>query len=148
MILIVSFFSLNKGTTDYFRDYLKSHKISHYYLRHPFSHAGPSRSELILFDGVEDIIVQTFLQLSGELLDLMKDFITSLYISIKLGHRITEVYSFSGFNTAPFLLFKNHYRRKINFWGVDYSTRRFKSNFLNRLYLTLESSHRGKRMLA
>lgn len=139
MILIVSHFTNNKGTTDYFRDFLLCKNRPHYYLRHPFSFTDIKKSQLIYFDGNKEVILKEYNKFNNEKLDLIRNFFLSLFIAFKYGKKIKKVFAFGSFNTVPFLLVKYCFRNKVIFWGVDYSTKRFKNILLNKFYLWTET---------
>ncbi len=141
MILIVSHFTKNKGTTDYFRDYLISKKVKHYYLRHPFTFINELLySELVYFDGNKEKVISKYRKISIPALDMMRNFLVSFYVSLKLNKRVHKVFAFGSFNTLPFIIFKQIFKRDIVFWGVDYSTKRFDSSVLNKIYVYTETA--------
>lgn len=140
MILLVSHFTENKGTTDYFRDFLMKHGVEYYYLRHPFFFADSDFSELIRFDGKQESIERKYRKARHAILDLVRDFFVTLSVSYSLRKRIGRVFAFGSFNVLPFVLFKGFFSKvKVTFWGVDYSSKRFGNLILNRLYLASET---------
>ena len=140
MILLVSHYTRNKGTTDFFRDYLISRNIKHYYLRHPFVFVDDLKySELVYFDGKKEKTVSKYKKINNSILDMIRNFIISFYVSIKLNRKINKIFAFGSFNTLPFLLSNLFFKRKITFWGVDYSTKRFGNVIMNKIYLVTET---------
>lgn len=139
MLLLVSHFTKNKGTTDYFSEYLKKNKIPYYYLRHPFNFAELKYSELIFFDGKNEFLAGKYEKINNATLDLIRNAFVSVRISLKLSKKIDKVISFGSFNVIPFIFLKKTFKRKVYFWGVDYSRSRFKSKFLNQLYAFFET---------
>lgn len=139
MLLLVSHFTKNKGTTDYFSDYLKNNSIPYYYLRHPFNFTDLGYSELFFFDGKKEILLNKYGKIDNSILDLMRNFLVSFFVSLKLNKKIDKVISFGSFNVLPFIFLKKTFKRKVYFWGVDYSKNRFESKLLNGLYSFFET---------
>ncbi len=139
MYLIISHFTENKWTTDYFLDYLKSKWEKYYYLRHPFHFENDlSYSELLYFDGKNITVVWKYKKFNSFLLDIIRNILLSFYIWIKLSFKTNKIVWFWWFNIFPFLYLKLFWK-KTYFWGVDYSTKRFWNNFLNKIYFFLET---------
>lgn len=139
MILVISHFTSNKGTTDYFVDYLKQRSLPFYYLRHPFVFTPENKSELIYFDGKNTKIVASFQKSKNEPVDLLRNLFLTAYLSFKLGKKIDKVFAFGSFNFIPFLFCNFILKRKIYFWGCDYSRKRFGNSLLNKIYLSIET---------
>lgn len=140
MILIVSHFASNLGTTDHFVDYLEKNKIGYYYLRHPFNESTADSSELIYFDGKNKTVLANYKKANNPTLDMVRNFVVSVRVSFRFSQKVNTVIAFGSFNLVPFLLFNSFFKRKLVFWGCDYSTKRFSDPLLNRLYLLLETT--------
>ncbi len=139
MYLIISHFTENKWTTDYFIDYLESKNKKYYYLRHPFNfETSLNYSELIYFDGKNKNIISKYKKSNNFLFDIIRNIFLSFYIWTKLSFKIDKIVWFGWFNIFPFLYLKLFWK-KTYFWWVDYSTKRFWSNFLNKIYFYLET---------
>ena len=139
MILVVSHYTRNKGVTDFFLDHLESIGLPYMYLKHPLYFENIKFSELIYFDGFKCSVLLKIRKVNNLILSLIEDFVISIFISIKLGKRIDKVISFGGFNFFPFIFFDLFLKRKLYFWGVDYSTKRFDNKILNKLYFYFET---------
>lgn len=138
-ILIISHFSKNRGVTNYFTEYLEQIEKPYYYLRHPFNDESLIFSELVFFNGKEGHIIKKFKRSENTMFDLMRNFLVSFYVLFFLRKKVSKIISFGGFNVIPALIFKIFYNVRVIFWGVDYSTIRFKSFILNKLYLFFET---------
>lgn len=139
MYLIISHFTENKGTTDYLLNYFERKKNSYYYLRHPFNFEKKLKfSELIYFDWENKKILRLYKKYDNYFLDLLRNLMLSFYISLKLSRKIDKAIWFWWFNVLPVISLKLFWK-KIYFWWVDYSTKRFWNNFLNKIYLFLET---------
>lgn len=138
MILIVSHFAKNRGTTDFFIDYLLKERRDFYLLKHPFTFTDITVSELYLYSNGTPSLVGSYKKVNSDILNLIKDFFVSVLVSFKLRGRVDKVIGFGSFNVAPFIL-TNFFKRKVFFWGVDYSRERFANLLLNRIYLALET---------
>lgn len=139
MILINSHFSKNKGTTDFFIDFLSKKGESFYVLKHPFDVSDKKEIELYFFVGEDYSLVSSYKKSDSFLFNLFKDLIISLWVSIKLRSKVTIIFGFGSFNIFPFILTDIFFKRKKIFWGVDYSRKRFSNAFLNKTYLLLET---------
>jgi len=139
MILIVSHYTKNKGTTDFLLDYLKFRKLPYMYLRHPFYSENIRFSELLYWNGKNEKTILKIWKINNPILVLAEDFLISLFVSIKLRKNVDKVLTFGGFNFFPFIFFNSFFKRKLYYWGVDYSIKRFESNALNRLYHYFET---------
>lgn len=139
MYLIISHFTQNKWTTDFLVDYLKINKKPHYYLRHPFTFEKELMySEVIFFDGKNEIVISKYKKSEKFLLDLIRNFLLTFYIWIKYSLKVDKIIWFWWFNVFP-ILFLKIFWREIYFWWADYSKKRFWNNFLNKIYLSLET---------
>jgi|GEM_PF-1008449 len=139
MLLLVSHFTKNKGTTDYFSEYLKNNSIPYYYLRHPFNFTDLRYSELVFFDGKKEILLNKYGKINNSILDLVRNFLVSLFISLKLNKKVDKIMAFGSFNVIPFIFLKKTLKRTVYFWGVDYSRDRFRIKLLNGLYSFFET---------
>jgi len=138
MMLIVTHYTPNRGTTDFLVDYLKAKKQPFYLLKHPFSFIKDSKSLLYFFDGEKEKLVNSYFVPKFPLIEMIANFLVTFFVSLKLANKTKYLIGFSSFNTVPLLLGKKD--RKVIFWGVDYSKKRFGSNFLlNWLYFVLET---------
>lgn len=139
MYLVISHFTQNKWTTDYFLDYLENKQEKYYYLRHPFNFEQDlSYSELIYFDGKNKQTVWKYKKSNIFLLDIIRNIFLSFYIWIKLSFKIDKIVWFWWFNIFPFLYLRLFWK-KTYFWGVDYSKKRFENKFFNWLYGAFET---------
>jgi glycosyltransferase involved in cell wall biosynthesis len=138
-LLVVSHFTKNRGTTDYFLEHLRKNGTIYYYLRHPFNFTKLRYSELIYFNGVEEEIKLRMKKAKNIILDLIRNYIFSFYVSLLLSFRVNKILCFGSFNVLPFLKFKRTLKREVYFWGVDYSTKRFNNKILNCLFLRVET---------
>ncbi len=138
-LLIISHFTKNKGTTDYFLEYLRDKKIPYYYLRHPFNFTDLEYSELIYFDSNKEEILQKYKKIKNSIIDLFRNFRLSYKISKKLNKEVDMSIGFGSFNTVPLIYSKGKSNRKVYFWGVDYSRKRFGNPILNKIYLYIET---------
>lgn len=140
MILVVSHYTKNKGTTDFLIDHLRMRRIPFYYLKHPFYFEERRVSELIYSstDGKQKVLSKVK-KSKKSFLDMVQDFFISLFFSIKLGRKVDSIIGFGSFNLFPFIIFNNFYKRKLFFWGCDYSVKRFRNMFLNKLYFWFET---------
>lgn len=139
MILIISHFTKSKGVTDYFIDYLERFKIPYYYLKHPFNDHELLFSELINYDGRDRVLINKFQTLNNSTLNLVNNFLVNLRVLISLRAKISKVFGFGGFNIVPGIMLKKLFHYALYFWGVDYSRKRFRNIFLNKLYLFFET---------
>lgn len=139
MYLVVSHFTKNKWTTDYWLDFLEWKKISYYYLRHPFTNDDSiTHSEIIYFDGNTKSIIATYKKLNSSILDMMRNYVLTLYIWWRFHNKITKVIWFGWFNTVP-VIYLRIFHKIVYFWWVDYSKKRFSSSILNKIYLAFET---------
>ncbi len=139
MYFIVSHFTNNRWTTDYFCDYLEKKWKKYFYLRHPFQFEKDLwYSELIEFDGKQKNIVKKYKKFKIFPLEMIRNFFLSLWLAWKWRKKYEKAIWFGGFNTLP-LLFLRLFKKKVYFWGVDYSKKRFENKFFNWLYGAFET---------
>lgn len=139
MIVLVSHFTDNRGTTDYFRGFLKEKKVQHYYLRHPFFFTNLTHSELIYFDGETEIVKGRYKKFRNPIIDLLRNFGVTLFVLLSIRNRAHKVFAFGSFNALPFIFAKFAFDAKIIFWGLDYSSERFSNFLLNKAYYISET---------
>lgn len=139
MILIVSHFTKNKGVTDFFIDFLLKKDQEFYVIKHPFTSADLQFSELILYKNGQSILVTKIKKTKSDLINLVMNFFVTLLFSLKLGKKIDVAIAFGSFNVTPLVLTNILFLRKVCFWGVDYSRKRFANYSLNRIYFLLET---------
>lgn len=139
MYLVISHFTNNKWTTDYLLEYLKNNKKPYYYLRHPFNFEKDlNYSELIYFNLGDKKVVWKYKKFNNWMLDLLRNFILNFYISIKLLNKYNKIIWFWSFNNVP-ILYTRLFKKEVNFYWVDYSTKRFENKILNWIYRIFET---------
>lgn len=139
MILIVSHFADNKGTTDFLIDYLLEEGEDFYLLKHPFIFAKSEYSELYLYSAGIPHLLARYKKLRSNALNLIKNFYISAAVSFKLKIKVDHVISFGSFNAVPYIITNPFFRRRVYFWGVDYSRKRFTNLAFNKIYLEFET---------
>ncbi len=141
MIFITSHFTKNKGTTDYFCEFLEKNNTDYYYLRHPFVDPTLTDSELILFKSGQKTILTKIPIKNNFILNLINNFIATFRLSFKFKSKIDTFIGVGSFNTIPLLLTKilGFKSKKVIFYGVDYSRKRFGSWILNQFYFLTET---------
>lgn len=139
MILIVSHFTKNKGVTDFFVEFLEKQKKDFYVLKYPFTFTDIKFSELYLYSDGRYSLIEKYKKNNNDIINLLKNFFISIKVSYILGKRVNKIIAFGSFNVIPFIFFKKFFNRNIYFWGVDYSRKRFRNMFLNKLYLFFET---------
>ena len=139
MLLINSHFSKNKGTTDFFVDFLLQQKRDFYLLKHPFDMSESNFIELFLFKNGEQVLINKYKKINSNILNLLNDLFVSILISFKLNKKVKSVIGFGSFNVLPFTLTNLFFKRNVIFWGVDYSTKRFDNKLLNSIYKFVET---------
>lgn len=139
MILVISHFTSNLGTTDYFLEYLRNKKKPYYYLRHPMPCSGIGESELLYFDGTSVKIQSKHKSLTSPPLDYIRCVWLNLVTSFKLRKQIQKVFGFGAFNIAPSIFLSAVANYSTIFYGVDYSPKRFENWILNYIYKCLET---------
>lgn len=138
-LLVVSHFTKNKGTTDYFLEHLRKNKIKYYYLRHPFNFTDLQYSELIYFDGTKEEVLNKYKRSKNAILDLFRNFRVSKRISKELKNEVDIAIGFGSFNAVPLISSMKKSNNKVYFWGVDYSRKRFGNPILNKIYHNMET---------
>lgn len=141
MKLIVSYYTNNLWTTDYFLQNLKENWESYFYMRHPFHFEQDLKySELVYYNASSktDSIKLKFKKLQNIQLEILKNMIVNYIVSFYLISKIDSIYWFGSFNIFSFLWLRLVWKKTV-FWWVDYSRKRFDNNLMNRIYLILES---------
>lgn len=140
MRIVISHFTKNKGTTDYFLEYLQTEKLTYYCIKHPLPSAKRLTSQLIYFNGNEQKLIKSYPALDFSVIGYIYNFaLTAWLLLLILKKKSTIVYCFGSFNVLPALCIVPFKRARIVFWGVDYSPRRFSSTILNHLYHLTET---------
>lgn len=139
MLLLVSHFATNKGVTDFFVDYLIENNKDFYLFKHPFSTNKTTHSELLLRKNGQWKTIKTYKRSKSEILNLIKNFLTTVWMSLRLGSQIDTTYSFGSLNASANVLSSWFLRRTTVFWGVDYSRNRFTNKILNLFYHITET---------
>lgn len=140
MILIISHYTKNRGVTDFLIQHIESKKIPFLYLRHPFYFENIKISELV--DSKKDgkkIVLLKIIKSKVSFLSMIQDLFINIFVSLKMGKKVNKIIGFGSFNMFPFIITNWIYRRKLYFWGCDYSIKRFNSVFLNKLYFWFET---------
>lgn len=138
MKLLITHISFNKGTADYYIDFLKNKNECFFVLRHPMTKNVSNRSILSYVSSGSENEVATYRVMKSDVAGYLGNLMISLWVIINHTSSVKYIVGFGGFNILPAILlsFLGH---KSVFWGVDYSTRRFSNSALNRVYLYIET---------
>jgi len=138
MLFIVSHFAKNKGTTDYFRDFLISEKREHYYLKHPLPFTEENYSYLLFFDGNNETILKKYRVSKNQLVSQVITPLITIF-ALSQSKNIRKIIAFGSYNACSAMPFKFLKKIEVIFWGVDYSTKRFHNKILNFIYSITET---------
>lgn len=139
MYFVITHFTKNKGTTDYFCHFLESKNEKYLLLKHPFQNESDLKSsELWEFDGTNKRILKKFKKSSSFIGEMIRNFLITFYISVRFLGKYKKVIAFWWFNFVP-ILYTRIFRKITYFWWVDYSRKRFWNVFLNFLYQLFET---------
>lgn len=139
MILIISHYAKNKGVTDHFISFLQDNQKEYFYLRHPFADNPSNYSDLIRYEGSQEKKIYSWKKAKNSILVLIQDFCINLFVSFYLGKKVKKVFGFGSFNVISNIWTNFIFKRKIFFWGCDYSEERFGNKILNYIYLWFET---------
>lgn len=141
MIILISHYGNNKGTTDYFRDYLTSKGQSYIYIRNSLPNLEKQETIVSEFDGDGlEKVIKIKKTSKNFLINSIQTTLYSFSFSLKsLQGKDNLIISFGSVNALPIIFLKLFKRVNLYFWGVDYSTKRFNQYILDRFYQLTES---------
>lgn len=136
MLFLTSYYSKNKGTTDFFTDYLVARKIPFFMIMLPLDPG----NKIKVYQSKES--VSCIKQIGSPNHFIFAQIWNFIYIFTAIFSKRKEITSYIGFGSVtllPALLLKRFgLRRKIVFYGVDFSQKRFSSELLNNIYRIIE----------
>jgi glycosyltransferase involved in cell wall biosynthesis len=138
--LVLSHFTRNKGTTDGVLDFLDSNEVDTIYLRHPFFDKSLTHSELLIKHNGQLINQKKYKALSNASLDLVRCALLNNWIFWKYRKTIDLTIGFGSFDSATVILQKRFNKKKLWFWGVDYSKRRSPNKYISTIYQRFETN--------
>lgn len=95
MYFVITHFTKNKGTTDYFCHFLESKNEKYLLLKHPFQNESDLKSsELWEFDGTNKRILKKFKKSSSFIGEMIRNFLITFYISVRFLGKYKKVIAF------------------------------------------------------
>ena len=129
------------GPSQELRDYFIKNKATFAFLENPFSYnKNEKRSKITFYQ--KGKLVNSYQGISfkgSEVLYFFKDFFTTLILTIRLRKKFDVCIAADPLNTiAGWVLKKMRFFKKLIFWTIDYTPKRFDNIFLNKIYHSLD----------
>ena len=129
------------GPSQELRDYFIKNKVTFAFLENPFFYnKNQKRSKVSFYQNGKFIKSFGGISLKGpEIFYFLKDFFEILTLTIKLGKKFDICISVDPLNTlSAWFLKKIGFFKKLVFWTIDYTPKRFDNNLLNNIYHSLD----------
>lgn len=129
------------GPSQELRDYFVQKKVTFTFVEHPFSFNCASKHSRITFfkNGKETQTSNGVDFSSSDLFHFIKDFLYTLYFVIRSRERYDVCIAVDNLNViASFFLKKLGFFKKLVYWTIDYTPKRFENNLLNTIYHSVD----------
>ena len=133
-ILVISHFAQNTGTTDHFVDYLDHEHIAFSYLRHPLPESSVHYSQLFEGNPASTSPSRSYKSRNFFPIEIIRELWLNTKTVISRRKRVSTVICFGSINCLWALPAAKFLRKKVLFWGVDYSRQRFRNPIFNNFY--------------
>ncbi len=129
------------GPSQELRDYFLRNKAIFAFLEHPFMIDKNSQNSTITYyeKGIEIKKIKGGHTVKTDWLCFVKDFIETILLTIKLGKKFDICIAADNLNTISALFLKKiGFVRKVIYYAIDYSPKRFDIQILNKIYLSVD----------
>lgn len=128
--------SFATGPAQELRDFLIPLAKELTFIEHPFNYSGKKKSRICFYKkGKLQSRKESFSKFGGEYLYYLSDFFLNFQMILSYGKKYDICFAFNNFNSSSSIILKKFgYFKKVIFFTVDYTPKRFGNSALNRVY--------------